>query len=153
MKCFDDFSLNIWGLGKDIRRVLNRIIMPILQKEDLSLMQVYALGGIQTGQITNISTLCELLDMSQGNASSLSKRLEAMGCINRVRSKEDERIVNLVITKTGSEKLQNVKSHFERLAPVLEEVPEEEFDTIEKGLVALSNVLIKLHEVSSAQMD
>lgn len=153
MVCFEDFSLNIWALGKDIRRVLNRIIMPILQKEDLSLMQVYAMGGIETGQINNISTLCEMLDMSQGNASSLSKRLELLGCITRVRSKEDERVVNLVITQKGSEKLQNIKQRFEGLMPTLKEIPEEEFHTIEAGLAALSNVLIKLHEVSSAQMD
>lgn len=150
---FEDAKLNIWALGKDIRRVLNHIILPILQKEGLSLMQVYAMGGIQTGQITNISTLCEMLDMSQGNASSLSKRLEGLGCIKRVRSQEDERIVNLALTAEGSEKLQNIKGRFERLEPFFEQIPQEEFDTIEAGLTALSNVLIKLHAVSSAQMD
>lgn len=49
----------------------------------------------------NVKTLGETLMLDSGTLTPLLKRLEAKKLIKRVRSKEDERVVNIQLTPQG----------------------------------------------------
>lgn len=50
----------------------------------------------------NVKTLGETLMLDSGTLTPLLKRLEAKKLIRRVRSKEDERVVNIQLTPQGA---------------------------------------------------
>ena len=50
-----------------------------------------------------VSELGERLSLDSGTLTPLTKRLEAQGLINRVRSSDDERRVEMHLTKKGAE--------------------------------------------------
>lgn len=67
----------------------------------------------------NVKTLGETLMLDSGTLTPLLKRLEAKKLIRRVRSKEDERVVNIQLTAQGTALEQQAADTPHRLADSL----------------------------------
>lgn len=93
---------------RSIKGNFERRMEPLLREAGLSMVQASLLLGIGSGEIENINSACRALDMGQGNASTMCKKLEQCGLLLRERSKQDERVVQLSLTPVGQEKMNTL---------------------------------------------
>jgi len=93
---------------RSIRVNFQRRMEPLLREAGLSLVQACLLLSIGSGEIENINGACRVLELGQGNASTLCKKMEESGLLLRERSKQDERVVQLSLTQAGQEKIQTL---------------------------------------------
>ncbi|MBE6894774.1 MAG: MarR family transcriptional regulator [Ruminococcaceae bacterium] len=78
---------------------------PYLDKLNLTYTQYIAMLLLWENKTMTVKEMGEHLYLDSGTLTPLLKKLEAKGFINRVRSTEDERNLNITITKAG-EKLK-----------------------------------------------
>lgn len=89
--------------------VLHREIMqqyrPILEAIDLTYPQYVTLMALWENGLQTVNQLGERLKLDNGTLTPLLKRLEAKKLLTRTRSKTDERVVQIELSKEG----QNLK--------------------------------------------
>jgi DNA-binding MarR family transcriptional regulator len=88
---------------------LVRRYTPFLEKIDLTYTQYIAMMVMWDKKEINVKSLGEILYLDSGTLTPLLKKLEKKGYIQRSRSKEDERNLNLIITKKGMELRKKAK--------------------------------------------
>ena len=76
---------------------------PLLDELDLTYTQYITMMVLWEKKEVNVKELGECLFLDSGTLTPLLKKLELKGYIKRNRSKEDERIVIVSITKKGEE--------------------------------------------------
>jgi DNA-binding MarR family transcriptional regulator len=74
---------------------------PILDKLDLTYTQYICMMVMWEHKQMNVKSLGEHLYLDSGTLTPLLKKLEEKGYIKRTRSKDDERNLNVEITKLG----------------------------------------------------
>lgn len=72
-----------------------------LSKVGLTYPQYLVMLALWEHQNQTVKSLAELLNLDSPTLTPLLKRLEIAGLLNRVRSKEDERIVIISLTPSG----------------------------------------------------
>ncbi|MEK4517336.1 MarR family transcriptional regulator [Paenibacillus sp. FSL H8-0122] len=85
----------------------------ITKKGSLSQNQIMLLFLLQLTGSLNITDISERLVITPGAASFMCDKLEDLGYIERVRTKEDRRVVNIVLTGSGK---QHILSLFDTFA-------------------------------------
>jgi DNA-binding MarR family transcriptional regulator len=74
-----------------------------------------------------MSELACVANTSQASLTGVVDRLEALGLVERIRSSEDRRVVEVAITATGREEKRRVQAEIaERLSAMLEPLTAEE---------------------------
>lgn len=90
--------------------MMTKVYKPLLQElgltypQYLAMMVLWERDGITVGEIST------RLLTDPGSLTPLLKRLEADGLLNRTRSKEDERVVQLFLTEQGKAMQQKALS-------------------------------------------
>lgn len=74
---------------------------PFLEKIDLTYTQYIAMMVLWDKKVISVKDLGAYLYLDSGTLTPLLKRLEAKGYVKRMRSKDDERIVNIHLTQEG----------------------------------------------------
>ncbi|UJF15364.1 MarR family transcriptional regulator [Jeotgalibaca sp. MA1X17-3] len=103
-----------------------------------------------------MNNLATSMKMSNGNTSTLCKKLEKQGWIVRERRLDDERYISLSLSKKGREAIHSLNeylhAHYE---PFLDEVDEETISHIHLGLKELKKVieLINLEQRKEESQD
>ncbi|MEK3876453.1 MarR family winged helix-turn-helix transcriptional regulator [Paenibacillus sp. FSL M7-0420] len=85
----------------------------ITKKGSLSQNQIMLMFLLQLTGSLNITDISERLVITPGAASFMCDKLEDLGYIERVRTKEDRRVVNIVLTGSGK---QHILSLFDTFA-------------------------------------
>jgi len=131
-------------------------IINLLQSADskLSKARVNAFGahGLTGPQISilllldkkgpmKISNIADELGMIHSNASNICSRLEKAGLILRDRLKDDQRVVNIELTKDARCKMVGIKASVDDFYKRIEEnVSQKDFEDINTGLVKLNKL-------------
>lgn len=76
---------------------------PFLDKIDLTYTQYIAMMVLWEHKKVGVKELGKYLHLDSGTLTPLLKRLEGKGFVQRTRSGEDERAVNITITQAGEE--------------------------------------------------
>ncbi|MGN0537023.1 MAG: MarR family winged helix-turn-helix transcriptional regulator [Acutalibacteraceae bacterium] len=101
-------------LGEDIelfeqfivlRIHIEQFLTPIAQHYNLTPIGVFVLYLISKQSNFSISRTCRKMNLNQGNASSMCKKLESGGFIKRTKNKDDERVSDIVLTDFGKQTL------------------------------------------------
>lgn len=119
------------------------LIDPFLKAEGVNFMQMCVLTGIEMGGIQQINNVCRELSVSQGNASTMCKKLEQDGFLLRERNADDERVVTLSLTEKGHAftcHLYQLLEHYGNLA--LAQFPEQ-ITLAVQGFNAIAELLQK----------
>lgn len=91
--------------------VLHREIMqqyrPILEAIDLTYPQYITMMALWENNQQTVNQLCEILKLDNGTLTPLLKRLEGKELLTRTRSKADERVVHITLTKAGKDLKEN----------------------------------------------
>lgn len=82
-------------------RAISRMYRPLLEQMGITYPQYLVLLSLWEGSEKTVKELGEQLDLDSGTLTPLLKRMEANELIRRVRSKEDERVVTVMLTERG----------------------------------------------------
>lgn len=145
------FQEEMWKEFYTLKRAMGNLLGPAARAEGLTEWQAFLLNGIREGVADNISSLCENMGVSQGNASSLCKKLEQGGFLLRERSREDERVVRLRLTAQGEEALRRIQSRTSMVDVVLKQTSPEELDLILEGMRTLSRMFRRIEAMQIEQ--
>ena len=91
--CFPVYALS---------RVLTAHYKPILDEIDLTYPQYLVMLVLWEHQECSVKEIGEKLLLDSGTLTPLLKKLEIRKLVNRIRSREDERIVMISLTKAGA---------------------------------------------------
>ncbi|UQZ35168.1 MarR family transcriptional regulator [Paenibacillus sp. PK3_47] len=85
----------------------------ITKKESLSNNQIMLLFQLRLTGTLKITDISERFIITPGAASSMCDKLENAGLIERVRNKEDRRVVRIKLTSEGDQRILQLFSGFE----------------------------------------
>lgn len=127
---------------KDIGKLMKKNTGNNFEAMGLTHSQGMLIGVLCHSGEMKVSDLSEKLGLSNSTVSGIIDRLEKQGLVERKRSKDDKRIVNVAVTE---EFLKNFRDNFEQLERRFEQMvssaTEEEINTILKGLETLIKVM------------
>lgn len=81
--------------------MMTKVYKPMLQELGLTYPQYLAMMVLWERDAITVGEISTRLLTDPGSLTPLLKRLEADGLLNRTRSKEDERVVQLFLTQAG----------------------------------------------------
>lgn len=82
-------------------RAITRMYRPFLEELGITYPQYLVLLVLWEQKESTVKELSEKLDLDSGTLTPMLKRMEAQQLVQRKRSAEDERVVNIVITEAG----------------------------------------------------
>ena len=97
LKLNEQICFPLYVLSKEI----TGLYRPLLEEMDLTYPQYLVMMVLWEEDGLTVSHLGEKLFLDSGTLTPLLKRLENKGFINRIRNKEDERVVQLFLTENG----------------------------------------------------
>ena len=78
-----------------------KLYKPYLDELDLTYTQYITMMALWEYEQIHVKELGEILYLDSGTLTPVLKKLEQKGYISRVRSTEDERVLNVALTKKG----------------------------------------------------
>lgn len=140
-----DPSHNVGSLLKMSFSLLHDAKMAAFAGHDISFVQWIVLMKLRSGIAVTASDLCRQMRHDNGAFTRLIDQLEERGFVERQRSNEDRRVVNLVLTAAGRRKVGE-------LLPVVVDVLNASTSTFTKTEVAeLTRLLSKFIDTLKAQ--
>jgi len=116
----------------------------VFANHDMTFMQWLALVKLKDGLAETASDLCRSLSHDNGAITRMVDQLENRGFVERERSQQDRRVVNLRITDAGRAELAELTPPFiEKLNAALEAFSVEEFAELNRLLEKLKMNLEK----------
>ncbi|GGG12430.1 hypothetical protein GCM10010912_66090 [Paenibacillus albidus] len=99
----------------------------ITRSESLTHNQIMLLFLLQLTGRLNITDIAERFIITPGAASSMCDKLEDLGLVVRVRTKEDRRVVNIELTDQGTQRILQLFDTFEtaeldRMSAILRQI-------------------------------
>ena len=141
-----DLKKNIWEILHTVKTRMEKLMAPIAQEEGLTPLQIFILLVIQKRRITSVGELIRITGINQGNASTICKKLENSGFIQRKRNSEDERVVSLLITEKGNQALFRINQKMDKLIELLDDYPTDKLISVYKGFYEFDAILKQLEE-------
>lgn len=127
--CFRLYKLN---------KLTTRLYAPLLKSLQLTYSQYLVMLVLWQQDTLSVKAIGSKLDLDSGTLSPLLKRLEKLCYITRIRSTEDERHVQVSLTKQGKE-----------LRVQAQEIPEEMFATTGLSKKELLNLMAQLDKITT----
>lgn len=132
----------LWDLLEVIQESKDLIIAPTAKKYGLTPLQLRLLIELDRSEDLSLNNLASSMKMSNGNMSTLCKKLEQQGWIVRQRRQDDERYISLSLSQQGREIIETLNDHMRnQYEPFLGEVDEETICHIHLGLNELKKVM------------
>lgn len=137
--------------GIEVAKLLKQIMVLVKHNNNQTCGKMNLTGpqGMLIGILAHlgamkISDLSEKMGLSNSTVSGIVDRLEKQGVVERIRSKEDRRVVQVNIT---SEFKADAKCRYEiierRLDAIMSEATEEEMNKVFEGLEILKKLIDK----------
>lgn len=113
-----------------------------LKEHDLTFTSLMVIMAIENDEKINIKSLGRRVFLDSGTLTSLLKKLEKKGYVQRMREKEDERNLQISLTENGI----NIK-------PTLESISDQVFDDFDIPKDEVNNLIQSLKHVISNNFD
>ena len=137
-----DFKNTMWDYTRKISDSMNNAFCPICEKYGLTMMQVRILVELYNCESHKVGSLADSVSIACANLSPMCKKLESKGFLERVRNQDDERVVKVVLTKTGKEIVFEIDTSLnEKILQQTDGKSEETFNAIILGLQKLDMLL------------
>ncbi len=136
-----EYIKEILEIIHSLQQYFPKIFGPIIESEGLNTMQIFLLFNIRWNRYPNVGVICKNMNINQGNASILCKKLEQMGYIIRKRDNDDERIVSLSLTEEGNKILDNINEKLYNLIDRNNYITIEKLDVILNGFSELKHAM------------
>lgn len=136
------FRNGIWDMIRTINDDIDKVFRPLADAQHLTMIQMRLLMELYQGGDHTIGSLAKAVSLTDGNASAMCKRLEKEGFLKRVRSSDDERVVNLRLTKAGEAAVNEIETRLDsKFGPFVKQIQKDEMAAIYDGFRRLARML------------
>lgn len=142
------FKHIVFTYTRKIGESFNTMLNAIGKKYDLTSMQVRILMELYHHGSHTIGQLAERLYVAGANLSTMCKKLEKIGLVERNRDHDDERIVRIDLSEQGKLITREIDQYLdEKISTAMENVSQEDLSEIAEGVIRLERLLQKsIHE-------
>ncbi|MFO3717288.1 MarR family winged helix-turn-helix transcriptional regulator [Anaerococcus sp. ENR1011] len=113
---FFEFNNSIFSMIREISHKIDILLQDTAQELGITTLQLKMLITLYANkEPVSIGNLGKAIGVTGGNISNICKKLEKQGFVTRVRSEEDERVVNVELTDKGSAAADKVGSYFDQI--------------------------------------
>lgn len=113
---FFEFNNTIFSMIREISHKIDILLQDTAQEMGITTLQLRMLITLySSGKEVSIGNLGKAIGVTGGNISNICKKLEKLGFVKRVRSEEDERVVNVMLTKNGEKAAVKVGDYLYKL--------------------------------------
>lgn len=142
-----EFKKIMWNYSRKIEENMNAVISPIIEEYGLTKLQARILVELQQNDSHTIGSLAESICIASANISAMCKKLEAQGLLERVRKREDERVVMVVLTEQGKETVMRIDQSFNDRFTQYIDNEAQSLEDILLGLKRLNDILQRISDV------
>ncbi|WP_150265568.1 MarR family winged helix-turn-helix transcriptional regulator [Paenibacillus tepidiphilus] len=103
---------NVMVAMAEVQRKSQAFMEMITRGESLSVNQIMLMFQLRLAGSLNITDISERFLITAGAASVMCDKLENAGLIERVRTKEDRRVVNIALTGEGEQRILRLFDRF-----------------------------------------
>ena len=136
---FFEFNNSIFSMIREISHKIDLLLQDTANSLDLTPLQLKIIIALYSAnEDVSIGNLGKAIGVTGGNISNICKKLEKKGFVDRVRSEEDERVVNVRLTETGIAASKELGEYFYKIR---EEFPDDAVD------VNLETIVEELREL------
>lgn len=140
-----EFKNKVMIYTRKIEESMNCVFSPVIDNRGLTRMQTRILLELHQCNSHTVGSLGDSICVAGANISAMCKKLEGLGLVERVRNREDERVVQVVLTEAGKETVMEIDRLFnDKLSQHLKDESEEAFDDIIRGLKKLNELMQKI---------
>ena len=143
----DFLKKEIWDLMRTIQVSKDTVICPVAKDYCITPLQLRILMEVNVSENLSLNRLAKVMDMNNGNVSTLCKKLEKQGYLTRERRADDERFITLKLTHNGQAILQKMEQDIEgKYCFLMEGVSEERLEKIAVGIKELQLLIQEMNE-------
>lgn len=136
---FFEFNNTIFSMIREISHKIDLLLQDTANSLDLTPLQLKIIIALYSAnEDVSIGNLGKAIGVTGGNISNICKKLEKKGFVDRIRSEEDERVVNVRLTETGIAASKELGEYFYKIR---EEFPDDAVD------VNLETIVEELNEL------
>lgn len=123
---FFEFNNTIFSMIREISHKIDLLLQDTANSLDLTPLQLKIIIALYSSdKDVSIGNLGKTIGVTGGNISNICKKLEKKGFVDRIRSEEDERVVNVRLTETGIAASKDLGEYFYKIR---EEFPDDAVD-------------------------
>ncbi len=139
---FFEFNNSIFSMIREISHKIDILLQDTSTEMGITTLQLKMLITLySSGEAQSIGNLGKAIGVTGGNISNICKKLEKQGFVDRMRSEEDERVVNVNLTEKGRKAAEKVGQYFDQIRS---DIPT---DGIEVNLQTIIDELSALDEL------
>ena len=113
---FFEFNNSIFSMIREISHKIDILLQDTATETGITTLQLKMLITLYaSGDAQSIGNLGKAIGVTGGNISNICKKLEKQGFVERLRSEEDERVVNVTLTQKGRKSADNVGQYFDQI--------------------------------------
>jgi DNA-binding MarR family transcriptional regulator len=143
-----EFKNIVWDYTRKIAESMNCVFSPVSEHYGLTMMQTRILMELHHYESHTIGSLADSTCVAGANISAMCKKLESQGLLERVRNREDERVVRVALTKLGRDTVLEIdRLCNDKISQHLINETEETFEYIIIGLQKLNDLLQRMNNV------
>ncbi|WP_046173421.1 MarR family winged helix-turn-helix transcriptional regulator [Domibacillus indicus] len=90
----------------------NQFMKSLTREEELSDNLVFLLLKLKWSEFLKVTEIAEFFLLTPGAATNMCDKLERLGLVERIRLKEDRRVVRVALTKKGEERVHDIFAKF-----------------------------------------
>ena len=123
---FFEFNNTIFSMIREISHKIDLLLQDTANSLDLTPLQLKIIIALYSAdEDVSIGNLGRAIGVTGGNISNICKKLEKKGFVDRIRSEEDERVVNVRLTEKGIAASKDLGEYFYKIR---EEFPDDAVD-------------------------
>ena len=123
---FFEFNNTIFSMIREISHKIDLLLQDTANSLDLTPLQLKIIIALYSSdRDVSIGNLGKTIGVTGGNISNICKKLEKKGFVDRIRSEEDERVVNVRLTEKGIAASKDLGEYFYKIR---EEFPDDAVD-------------------------
>ena len=145
-------NVPVWRAKMDINSTLNEVLVKLFRSvntieekairteeyQDVTTNDMHVIEAIGLDTAKNMTSVAKTLEVTTGTLTIAVNSLVKKGYVDRVRSKEDRRVVLVSLSDKGKKAyLHHRKFHEDMIEAVVSEMSEEEQQVLEKALIKL----------------
>lgn len=139
---FFEFNNSIFSMIREISHKIDLLLQETATELGVTTLQLKMIMTLYAADgPVSIGNLGKSIGVNGGNISNICKKLEKQGFVDRKRSDEDERVVNVKLTDKGNNAASKVSQYFDKIKP---EVDESNINTNLKTIIEELNSLDEL---------
>ncbi len=135
-------GMKVFKMLKQTMDIIRQKVQDEFKEMNLTATQAILIGTLANNENRKISDLSDSMGLSNSTVSGIVDRLEKQGFVERVRSKEDRRVVYVNLSSDIKKKWQN---HFNAIEKIFDESmkegTQEEIDKVMEGLETLTQLI------------